>query len=417
MPSYKREEILNKISLGIKKRGEELAKIIANESGKPIKYARAEVKRASMTFQIASQEVMRINGEVLSLDAAQMAENRIGIIRRFPIGIILAISPFNFPLNLIAHKIAPCIASGNVMILKPASATPLTALLLGEILLEAGILAGSVNILPCNSNQALELVKDERLKMLTFTGSAEVGWNLKSQAGRKRVCLELGGNAAIIIEPDCDLDWAVKRTSTGAYAYAGQVCISVQRIYIHKSIYNTFKEKYIRAIKQLNYGNPLDEQTDIGPMIDEDSIKRIDRWVKEAQEQGAKLLIGGKQEDNIYLPTLLENVTNEMKVYYKEVFAPVSVLLPYDNFEEAINMVNDSDYGLQAGLFTNSNDKIMLAYNRIEVGGLLINDTSAFRVDIMPYGGIKKSGFGREGLRYVIEEMTEMKLLILDNPQ
>lgn len=411
--SYQRAGALQKCVDGIKERSEELARTISLEAGKPIKDARAEVARAGNTFQIALEESKRLGGEVMPLDISHGAQARFGIIRRFPIGVVLGISPFNFPLNLVAHKIAPAMACGCPIIIKPASKTPLTALLLGEIILDSGYAKGGVSIVPSTGNDVEKLLEDTRIKKLTFTGSPDVGWRLKSKAINKRVTLELGGNAGVIIHEDADLDYAASRVVTGAFSYAGQVCISVQRVYAHKNIFNEFKERLVQLSSALKLGNQLDESTDIGPMIDETSLEKTEAWVNEAIKGGAKILTGGKRRGPCFEPTVLTDTTSSMKVCSEEVFAPVVTLEPYENFEDALKQINQSRFGLQAGLFTKDMGRIFLAYETLEVGGVIANDVPTFRVDNMPYGGIKESGFGREGVRYAIEEMTELKLLAI----
>jgi acyl-CoA reductase-like NAD-dependent aldehyde dehydrogenase len=415
VPSYQRSGVLKKAAAGIENRKEELAKILCQEAGKPIVHARGEITRAISTLTIASEEASRICGETIPLDITPAAGARLGIVRRFPLGPIAGISPFNFPLNLVCHKVAPALASGNTISLKPASATPLSALLLGEILMEAGAVPGSYNVLPCSARLAEPLVTDQRLKMLTFTGSAEVGWGLKSKAGKKRVCLELGGNAAVVVEPDADMEYAVKRSILGGYAYAGQVCISVQRIFIKDKVYDDFTEAFVKGVKALKLGDPLSEETNVGPMIDEASAVQTEEWVEEAVSRGAIVLAGGRRDGTLYEPTVLENVPRDAKVSCLEVFAPVVVLAKYKNFDEALEEVNDSIFGLQAGVFTKDIEKAFKAFNEIDVGGVIVNDVPTYRVDHMPYGGVKDSGIGREGVKYAIEEMTDLKLMVVNH--
>ncbi|MBI3753259.1 MAG: aldehyde dehydrogenase family protein [Deltaproteobacteria bacterium] len=414
LPAYKRAEILKNIVKGLEQRKEEIAKTITVEAGKPITDSSTEVLRAINTFQIASEEAKRIEGEVIPLDLLPGSENRFGIVKRFPIGPILGITPFNFPLNLVAHKIAPAIASGNTIILKPAPKTPVTALLLGEIVSEAGLTAGGLNVIPCSNIMAEKLVTDERIKKLSFTGSAAVGMKLKALAGMKKVTLELGGNAGAIIHSDVDIDFAAKRCTIGAFSFAGQICISVQRIYAQKNIYDRFLEKFLAHVKNLKMGDPMDESTNIGPMIDEKAGLRTEEWIKEAVADGAKILIGGKRNGNFFEPTVLTNTKPSMKVCKEEVFAPLVTVEKYERFEDAVSMVNNSIYGLQAGIFTRDIKNIFYAYNELLVGGVIVNDIPTYRADHMPYGGVKMSGFGREGVRYAIEEMTELKLLALN---
>lgn len=413
LSSMKRSEILQRAAAGIARRKEELARTITLENAKPIKLSRGEVDRALATFTIAAEEAKRIGGELLPLDLDAPSEGRVGITRRFPLGPILAITPFNFPLNLAAHKVAPSMAAGNTLVLKPASATPLTALLLGEILLEAGMPAGMVNVTPCGADLADRLVGDERFKLVTFTGSPAVGWELKRKAGKKRVLLELGGNAAVVVHEDADLDLAVERCVAGAFAYSGQVCISVQRIYLQEKIADEFTRRFLEQTRKLVLGDPLEEKTDLGPMIDEAALAKTQQWVDEAARAGAKILIGGKREGRFFPPTVLENLKPDMKVHCGEAFAPLANLYRYRDFAEAIVAANDSPYGLQAGLFTRDVGRIFQAFERLEVGGVIVNDVPTYRVDHMPYGGEKDSGLGREGVRYAVEEMTVLRLLAL----
>ena len=414
MPSHRRIEILENTAAAVESRHEELSTVLAREAGKAIRHARGEVSRAVCTLKIAAAEVHRMEGETIPLDVTPAAEGRLGILRRFPRGALAGISPFNFPLNLVLHKAAPAIATGNTILIKPASATPLSSLLLGEVLMEAGALPGSYNVLPCSAAVAEPLVTDPRLNMLTFTGSAEVGWGLKRQAGKKMVCLELGGNAAVIVEPDADMEYALKRCILGGYAYAGQVCISVQRIFIQESVLDDFVDGFVKGTKALHVGDPLLEETDVGPMIDEASAKKTESWVEEAVARGAKVLAGGQRDGTMFQPTVMVNVPRDAKVSCEEVFAPIVVLDKYKTFEEAVGKVNDSVYGLQAGVFTKDVEKAFLAFNALEVGGVILNDVPTFRVDHMPYGGVKESGFGREGLKFTIEEMTEIKLMVVN---
>ncbi|MEK7747985.1 MAG: aldehyde dehydrogenase family protein [Nitrospirota bacterium] len=414
LPAFKRSEALSAISNGLKDRKDEIARMITLESGKPITDAKTEVNRAIYTFQIASEEAKRINGEVIPLDIMAGSEERLGLTRRVPIGPIVGIAPFNFPLNLVAHKIAPAIAAGNPIILKPAPKTPLTALLLAEIIESAGLPEGAVQIFPTTNALTEKLVRDERIKMLTFTGSAAVGWMLKEKLPKKRVLLELGGNAGVIIHSDSDLDYAAARCVTGGFAYAGQVCISVQRIYVQEDCYATFLERFLPQVAKLQIGDPMDEKTNMSSMISLNEAKRAETWITEAVASGAKILAGGKRLDNLITPTVLTNVTSKMKVSCDEIFAPVVTVTPYQEIREAINALNQSPYGLQAGIFTKDIKRIFQAFDQIEVGGLIVNDVPTYRVDHMPYGGIKESGVGREGIRYAIEEMTELKFLALN---
>jgi glyceraldehyde-3-phosphate dehydrogenase (NADP+) len=414
LPAHKRAEILEFISDEIASRKEEFAQMITREMGKPILFSRAEVERAIFTFKIAGEESKRMVGELIPLDLAGHSEKRFGIVRRFPIGIILGITPFNFPLNLVAHKVAPAIASGNSIILKPSSQAPIVSIMLAEIIERSGYPRGGFNLVPCRSGEIEFLVRDKRISMVTFTGSSEVGWRLKDLAGKKRVTLELGGNAAVIVEPDANLDFAVKRIALGSYGQAGQSCIAVQRVYVHKDIYDEFEERFVDETRRVKVGDPFEPDTIVGPMIDENAAIRTEIWVNEAVRAGAKLLTGGKRDGTFFEPTILTDVRPDLNVICEEVFAPVVVLDKYEFFEEAIDKVNSSRYGLQAGVFTNDYRKMFTAFEKIHVGGLIINDFPTYRIDHMPYGGVKDSGFGREGLKYAIEEMTEMKLMVLN---
>jgi len=414
LSSAARSEILQKTVAGLARRKEELARTITQENAKPIRLSRAEVDRAMSTFTIAAEEAKRIGGEVVPLDLNAASEGRLGITRRFPLGPIFAISPFNFPLNLVAHKVAPAIAAGNTLVLKPASSTPMTALLLGEILVEAGMPAGMLNVVPCAASLADRVVADDRFKLVTFTGSPSVGWELKRKAGKKRVCLELGGNAAVVVHDDADLDLAVERSVNGAFAYSGQVCISVQRIYLQESIAAAFTSKFLERARKLVVGDPMDEKTDLGPMIDEGAAKKTEEWVDEAAKGGAKVLLGGKRDGRFFPPTVIEGVKSEMKVHCAEAFAPLVNLYRYRDFSEALAAVNDSPFGLQAGVFTRDLGRVFRAFEALEVGGVIVNEAPTWRADHMPYGGEKDSGFGREGVRYAIEEMTELRILALN---
>jgi acyl-CoA reductase-like NAD-dependent aldehyde dehydrogenase len=411
MPVWKRAEILEKISAGIAARHEELAKTIALEAGKPIRTARAEVDRAVFTFKVAAEESKRIYGEVVPLDWLPGTERREAQVYHVPLGPVVGISPFNFPLNLVAHKIAPALAAGDPIVLRPASQTPVSALKLAEIISASGWPVDALSVIPSSTEDAAPLVEDDRIRLLTFTGSPAVGWSLKTRAGRKRVTLELGGNAGVIVHNDADVAYAAERVAWGGFSFAGQSCISVQRVYIHADVYDSFVEQLVQRVKALKVGDPLDESTDVGPLIDPGAAERVEAWVAEAQKNGATLLTGGSRDGNLWQPTVLAEVEPTMNVSCREVFAPLVVLYRYDDVNEAIAAVDDSDFGLQAGLFTRDLEVVKRAFDEIEVGGLMVNDVSTFRVDHMPYGGVKYSGFGREGLRYAIEEMSELKLL------
>lgn len=414
LPSYERQRILREISSGIQARREEFARVMALEAGKPVRTARAEVDRAVLTFSVAAEEATRIGGEWLPLDLQPSTAGRAGIVRRFALGPTLGITPFNFPLNLVAHKVAPAIAAGCTIVLKPAPQTPLCAFMLAEIAEKSGLPAGALNLLPLANPDAELLVSDDRLKLLSFTGSGPVGWSLKAKAGKKKVVLELGGNAAVIVHSDADVEDAARRCVQGGFSYAGQSCISVQRIFAQREVEPKFVEALVAGVKKLRLGDPLDEATDVGPMINEDAARRAASWIEEAVTGGAKLLCGGGRKGSILEPTVLTNTQPRMKVNCQEVFAPVVVIEPYDDFEEAIRRTNDSPYGLQAGIFTRDARLLFRAFEDLEVGGVVAGDVSAFRVDAMPYGGVKDSGLGREGLRYAIEEMTEPRLLVLN---
>jgi acyl-CoA reductase-like NAD-dependent aldehyde dehydrogenase len=414
LPVWRRAEALERISAGIAARREELARTIALEAGKPIRTARLEVDRAVFTFKVAAEESKRIYGEIVPLDWLPGQEGREAQVRRVPLGPIVGIAPFNFPLNLVAHKVAPAIAAGNPILLRPASQTPLSALKLAEIVLASGWPAGAFSVLPSTTQAAAPLVEDDRIRLLTFTGSPAVGWALKARAGRKRVTLELGGNAGVIVHHDADLKYAAERVAWGGFSYAGQSCISVQRVYAQAGIYETFLDNFIPRVQALKAGDPLDETTDVGPLIDRGAAERVEAWVREARAGGAAVLAGGERDGNLWQPTVLAGLQPDMRVTCQEVFAPLVGVYRYADVREAIRAVDDSDFGLQAGLFTQDWSVIHAAFDDIEVGGLMVNDVSTFRIDHMPYGGVKQSGAGREGLRYAIEEMSELKLLTLN---
>lgn len=416
LPSWTREDVLLKVSQSIAERREELARIIALEAGKPIRTARLEVDRAVFTFKVAAEETKRNYGEIVPLDWLPGNDGRTAHVRRVPLGPIVGITPFNFPLNLVAHKVAPAMAAGNPIIIRPASNTPLSSLKLGEIILEAGWPENGIFVVPCATAYASPLVEDDRIRALSFTGSPSVGWALKARAGRKRVTLELGGNAGVIVHRDADLKYAAERITWGGYTNSGQSCISVQRVLIHQDIYEEFADQLVSRIQALSVGDPLLEATDVGPLIDSGAAERVDSWIKEAAMRGASLLTGGERLGNIITPAAIASVDPDMKVSCQEVFGPVTTLTPYTDALDALRAVDNSNYGLQAGLFTNDLRLVERAFDAIDVGGLMINDVSTYRIDHMPYGGVKHSGFGREGLRYAIEEMTEMKLMTF-NPR
>lgn len=413
-PSHKVAEVLRKAARLITANREKLARSIMLEAGKPISYARQEVDRSAVTFTIAAEEAGRMEGELLPVDIDPRGDGRYGIVKRFPIGVIGGISPFNFPLNLVAHKVAPAIASRNTIVLKPSSKTPITALLLGEILEEAGAPPGQYNVVPCSREVGEILAADPRVAKLTFTGSPPVGWRLKSVCDTKKITLELGGNAAVVVCADADLDWAVPRIVAGAYGYAGQTCISVQRILVEKKIYDKTVRLIVNEIKKsAKVGDPGREDVMVGPMIDSGALDKTAELVREAVLDGAKILIGGRRRGRCYEPTLLADVKKTMKIVCQEAFAPVAVVAPFSTFRQAVEMVNDSVYGLQAGVFTKDIGRAFEAFDKLDVGGVIVNDFPTFRVDNMPYGGVKLSGFGREGVKYAIEEMTERKVMVI----
>ncbi|MGB6121069.1 MAG: aldehyde dehydrogenase family protein [Bacteroidota bacterium] len=414
LSSHERSEILRKISDEIGRRKEELACLITLETGKPISFSRVEVNRCVLTFRLSSEEAGRIEGTVLPLDLAPNSEGRTALVRRFPLGPISAITPFNFPLNLVAHKLGPSIASGNTVVLKPSSNGPLTSIELGRIVETAGYPRGGLNIVPCLAGEANQLVEDQRIKAISFTGSPAVGWALKARAGKKRVLLELGGNAGVIVDDSADLDLAMKSLIPGSYGNAGQSCIAVQRIFVHDLLYDRFLDRFVDLSKAVAVGDPMDEKTIVGPMITEAAAKKVETWISEAVAAGARLLCGGNRRGAMLDPTILVDTPAHLSVCAQEVFAPVVTIQRFDDFADAVRMVNDSVFGLQAGIFSNSLKNIFYAYEELEVGGVIVNDSSAYRMDHMPYGGVKDSGFGREGVRYAIEEMTEMKLLALN---
>jgi acyl-CoA reductase-like NAD-dependent aldehyde dehydrogenase len=412
LQSYERFEILSFVSRKINERKEEFADLMRAEVGKPPAAAMGEVDRAVTTFQLAAEEARRVGGEVVPLDIAAAGRGRYGVVRRFPLGIVLGISPFNFPLNLVAHKVAPAIASGNAIILKPPPQAPLTSLKLAEIVEASGYPLEAFSVLPCSNQVAERLVTDRRIKMLSFTGSPAVGWHLKTMAGKKKVLLELGGNAGVIVDASADLETAVKKNLIGSFVYAGQVCIKVQRIYVHERVFDLFREKFLEGTKSLKAGDPKEAGTMVGPVINDEALERILSWIAEAREQGATVLAGGGHVGRVIEPTVLINVARESKVFCTEVFGPVVTLHKFRSIEEAVAGINDSPFGLQAGIFSNDYRNVQYAYEHLDVGAVIVNDTPTFRVDNMPYGGIKDSGFGREGLRYAIEAMTEPKMLV-----
>ncbi len=414
LPRHAIADSLRAIAEGIRDRAEEFARAIALEAGKPIKTARAEVERGVMTFVHASEESRRFAGEVVPLDGQATGAGRTGWTERFPRGVVFGITPFNFPLNLVAHKVAPALASRNAIIVKPSPRTPLTSLLLGEVFLESGLPRAALQVVPMEIETIDAALEDERVAMVSFTGSAQVGWLLRGRAARKQVTLELGGNAPVIVDETADLDYAVERTSASAFAYAGQVCISAQRVLVQSSIAEEFTEKFVAKAEALRAGDPLEEETELSNMIDEQAARRAEEWVNEAVAAGARLLCGGHREGSLLDATVLTDVRPEMRVCSEEVFAPVAALQRFGDFEEALSSANDTRYGLQAGVFTRETARALRAFRELEFGGVIVNDSPAFRVDNMPYGGVKLSGAGREGVRYAMEEMTEPRLIVID---
>ena len=416
LASYQRQAVLEHLVQRCQARKDDLAESLCREAGKPIRDSRGEVGRLIDTLKIAAEEATRIYGEVLPLDIAPRSVGYRGMVQRVPIGPVALISPFNFPLNLVAHKIGPAIAAGCPFVLKPASATPLGALILGEILAETDLPPGAFSIIPCSPQDAGALVTDDRLKLLSFTGSAEVGWRLKAQAGKKHVSLELGGNAGLIVDADSDLLDVTERIIFGAFYQSGQSCVSVQRILIHESIYDELATMLSHRTRELVIGDPRDENTFIGPMIAESEAERLENWLKAAVARGANVLCGGTREGALFAPTLVEHVPEDAELSCEEAFGPLAVLTPFSDFEAALASLNNSRYGLQAGVFTSDLYKAQRAWDVLEVGGVIIGDVPSWRVDHMPYGGVKDSGLGREGLRYAIEEMTEQRLLVIRMP-
>jgi acyl-CoA reductase-like NAD-dependent aldehyde dehydrogenase len=416
LPGYARQRVLEHVARRLDERTAEFAEVLAVEAGKPLRDARGEVGRAIDTFRYAAAEAVRLRGEWLPLDTSARAAGYEGLLRRFPVGPCLFITPFNFPLNLAAHKLAPALAVGCPWMLKPASATPVSALLLGELLAETELPPGAFSILPCNGAAVAPLVQDERVKLLSFTGSAAVGWALKAQAGKKRVTLELGGNAACIVDAGANVEHAATRLVFGAFYQSGQSCISVQRIFAHRSVYAALRAELVTRTERLKLGDPLSPDTDLGPLITLADAERVAAWVERAQAAGARLLCGGHRHGALYEATLLEDVPPDEPVSCDEVFGPVATLDAFDDFDDALARANASRYGLQAGVFTPRLDHAFRAYEVLDVGGVIINDVPSWRADHMPYGGVKDSGLGREGLRWAMEEMTELKLLVLNNP-
>jgi acyl-CoA reductase-like NAD-dependent aldehyde dehydrogenase len=413
--SFERKTIVARVAAEIETNQEAFAELIAREAGKPIAQARVEVARSIATFQIASEEATRIGGEAMPLDITAASRGYSGTWVRVPAGPVLAIAPFNFPLNLVAHKVAPALACGCSVVLKPPPQTPLTSLLLGECIRRSGAPDDAVQVVPCEVPVAEKLVRDDRFATLSFTGSASVGWHLKAISGKKRTLLELGGNAAVLVHDDAPLEWACERVVSGAFAYAGQVCIKVQRLYVHRPIADSFVARLVERGRAIEPRSTLDADAVCGPMIDEGNARRVEQWVNEAVAAGARVLCGGRRDGNRYWPTILEidGDGRGLKVVDEEVFGPVLTVHRYEAWSDAVAMADASRYGLQAGVFTDSRARVAEAFSRMHLGGLVVNDVPTFRVDSMPYGGVRDSGLGREGVRFAIEEMTERKLMVV----
>ncbi len=416
LPPYKRQAILEHCVTRFRERAEEMAELLCLESGKPIRDARGEVTRLIDTFKVAGEEAVRFGGEVMNLEISERARGYTGMWRRHPIGACSFITPFNFPLNLAAHKVAPAIAAGCPFVLKPAERTPIGALVIGEILAETELPEGAFSVLPCQVEHAGPFTRDPRLKLLSFTGSREVGWMLKGQAGKKKVTLELGGNAACIVDEGVDVADATERIVFGAFYQSGQSCISVQRLLVHDAVYDELVDTLVERVRSLEAGDPREESTFIGPVISESDAKRIVEWVREAEEGGARVLVGGKRAGVMVEPTVVEDAPTDCLIEAEEVFGPVISVRRFHDFDEALRETDRSRYGLQAGIFTRDLFKVQKAWDTLEMGGVVINDVPSFRVDNMPYGGVKDSGLGREGVRFAMEDMSEIRLLVLRNP-
>lgn len=414
MPIYDRVEILKSLSAKLRENRQLVIETIAREAGKIISEATTETDRGIFTLDTAAEEAKRIEGEVIPLDLMPSSKGRFGIVRRFPIGPIAGISPFNYPLNLALHKVAPAIASGNPIVLKPPTLAPLTMLLIARFADEIGLPKGVLSVLPMDRETGNAMVSDERFKLLSFTGSPDVGWKMKNQAGMKQVVLELGGNAGVLIDDDADIDFAISRIRMGAFSYAGQVCISVQRVFVHETKYQEVRDKLVKAAASLRMGDPFDPTTELGPMIDDKAAGRAQEWVQNAAREGATILTGGKANGRFFEPTVIENAKRESFVCSREAFAPLVTIFPVKSFSEGIDQLNDSEYGLQAGIFSNRLEQALTAFERIQTGAVIINDVPAYRIDHMPYGGVKSSGLSREGIRYAIEDMTEPRLMVLN---
>jgi glyceraldehyde-3-phosphate dehydrogenase (NADP+) len=414
MPSFAKYEVLMQIAASLKEDRENCARLLSLESAKPMRYAWAETDRAIQTFIVAAEESKRLPKEYIDLDWTVPGIHKEGLVRYFPVGVVAGISPFNFPLNLAVHKIAPAIAAGCPIILKPSSTTPLSTLNLARIIDKTALPKGAVSVIPMDRSTGNQLVTDERIKLLTFTGSPEVGWKMKNQAGKKKVVLELGGNAAVIVAPSADIESAVAKNVIGGFSYSGQVCIHAQRLFVQKKVFDRFAEKFIKRVNALKFGDPVHPETEISVMIDESNAMRVEGWVNEALAGGAERLAGGKRDKSYYPPTVLTGTKSEMKVRALEIFGPVVVLETYSEFEEALVRVNEGNYGLQAGVFTDSIHEMNMAFNHVKAGGVIINDVPTYRADHMPYGGVKDSGLGREGVKYAIIDMMEARILVKD---
>jgi aldehyde dehydrogenase (NAD+) len=415
LPVHARADALDHISRRLSETIPENAELIAREGGKPLKWATVEATRAVSTYRWASETIRHGDDELMRLDTEAALGSRVGILRRFPIGPVLGITPFNFPLNLVAHKVAPSLAVGAPIVVKPASATPIGSLRLAEFFAETDLPKGMYQVLPVSSTVADGMARDDRFRKISFTGSSEIGWYLKGLDPKKRVTLELGGNAGVVVHSDADLDFAAQRVAFGGYYQAGQSCISVQRVLVASEVYDDFANRLVKQVESLKVGDPMDPTVDVGPVIQRSEVDRIGEWVQEAVSQGAQVLTGGTGDGPFFQPTLIADVRPEMKVCREEVFGPVVTISPYQTFEEALATVNDSRFGLQAGVFTNDINRAFEAHRTLEVGGVIVNDVSAFRADQMPYGGSKDSGFGREGLRFAMEEMTEPRIMVLSH--
>ncbi|WP_035532712.1 aldehyde dehydrogenase family protein [Halobacillus kuroshimensis] len=412
---YERYQVLKRVSELLQENKEDLAATITHEAGKPLKQARSEIDRATQTFELSAEEAKRIHGEGVPVEAAPGSENRMAFTIKVPVGVVGAISPFNFPINLVAHKIAPAIAAGNAVVLKPASKTPISALKLAGLFEEAGLPKGLLNVVVgSGSTVGNQMMQDSRINLYTFTGSAEVGLKLKQNTGLNKLVLELGNNSPVIVDKEADVEAAAENIAAKSFAFAGQVCISVQRIYVHDDVKDAFQDKFIQAIESLKVGDPNDPETDVGPMISEDEAERAGQWIEEAKEAGAEVVYGGEREGALLKPTILTNVTGDMKVVCEEIFAPVVTIQTFSDIKACIEDVNTSSYGLQGGIFTQNVDTAFYAARNVEVGGFMINDSSQYRVDLMPYGGVKDSGSGKEGPKYAMEDMTEERLVVMN---